>query len=314
MTLLIRRARVDDVDAIVALMRAGLGEGTLARTPAVWRWKHEQNPFGPSAVLVAVDDGALIGLRAFMRWRFVDGGGGVVVGVRAVDTVTHPDHQGKGLFKKLTLQLCDEVAAEGVDVVFNTPNDKSGPGYLKMGWQDLGKIDLWARPAFLTLPRRRRRLVPARDATWTLPGHVHGEGLSTPRSPAFLRWRYGDVPGLDYVVVEEQGVAVVVGRKRERAGRQEMMVCEVLHRGDAVGVAVAASCVDDLVAASNVDYGVAVAPVGATGVVMACAGFVPVPRMGPRFVVKPLRGTTHPSQRATSKKAWDLRLGDVELF
>ena len=91
----VRRARADDVPAIVDLLRAGLGEGTLARSPEVWRWKHEQNPFGASPVLVAEADQRLIALRAFMRWRWSDDDGGIAA-VRAVDTVTHPDHQGQG--------------------------------------------------------------------------------------------------------------------------------------------------------------------------------------------------------------------------
>lgn len=314
----VRRARADDVPAIVDLLRAGLGEGTLARSPEVWRWKHEQNPFGASPVLVAEADQRLIALRAFMRWRWSDDDGGIAA-VRAVDTVTHPDHQGQGLFKKLTLQLCDELRDEGVDIVFNTPNDKSGPGYLKMGWQDLGKVDLWARLSGPSLPwpRRRRRRSASELRSLTLPGHVRGAGLSTVRSLSYLGWRYADVPGLDYVVVAEEGVAVVVGRSRERAGRQEAMICEVLHRGDALGMAVAASCVRDLVHHLDVAYAVAVAPLNPwrplqskTALVLGAAGFAPVPRQGPRFVVRPLQGAT----RATEVSAWDLRLGDVELF
>ena len=66
--------------------------------------------------------------------------------LRAVDTATHPEHQGKGIFKKLTLQLIDEAAKQGYDFIFNTPNAQSTPGYLKMGWKRWGKVPLWIHP------------------------------------------------------------------------------------------------------------------------------------------------------------------------
>ncbi len=34
---------------------------------------------------------------------------------------------------------------DGVDVVFNTPNDQSRPGYLKMGWSEVGRVPVAVR-------------------------------------------------------------------------------------------------------------------------------------------------------------------------
>ena len=59
--------------------------------------------------------------------------------VRAVDTATHPDYQGRGIFRLLTLAGVEAMTAEGVQFVFNTPNDQSRPGYLKMGWLRVGR-------------------------------------------------------------------------------------------------------------------------------------------------------------------------------
>src|SRR4029079_3500391 len=102
------------------------------------RWKHVDNAFGRSPMWVACDGERIAGFRAFMRWEF-EGAGEVKRAVRTVDTATHPDYQGQGIFTKLTLAGLEELAAEGVDFVFNTPNDKSRPGYLKMGWHVLGR-------------------------------------------------------------------------------------------------------------------------------------------------------------------------------
>ena len=46
-----------------------------------------------------------------------------------------------GLFQNLSLRAADDVKSEGVDFVFNTPNDQSRPGYIKMGWQLVGLVE-----------------------------------------------------------------------------------------------------------------------------------------------------------------------------
>ena len=62
-----------------------------------------------------------------------------------MDTATHPDFQGKGIFTTLTLGAIPDLRDDGVDLVFNTPNDKSRPGYLKMGWSEVGRVPVGIR-------------------------------------------------------------------------------------------------------------------------------------------------------------------------
>jgi predicted N-acetyltransferase YhbS len=94
----------DDESEVLALLDAALGAGPAgARPVAFFRWKHFENPFGPSFMLVAEADEQVVGLRAFMRWEFVAEGRRFRA-VRAVDTATHPDYQGRGIFSALTRQ------------------------------------------------------------------------------------------------------------------------------------------------------------------------------------------------------------------
>ena len=55
--------------------------------------------------------------------------------VRAVDTITAPEARGRGVFTRFTLAILSNEITRDDDVsfVFNTPNDQSRPGYLKMG-------------------------------------------------------------------------------------------------------------------------------------------------------------------------------------
>ena len=124
LALTIRKASGEDVAAIVSLLRLSLGEALMPKSEAFWKWKHCDNPFGASPVLLAFENNELIGVRAFMRWEWTRNGK-TVKAVRAVDTATHPRHQGKGVFKKLTLSLLNEHKNSDICFVFNTPNHRA---------------------------------------------------------------------------------------------------------------------------------------------------------------------------------------------
>ena len=139
-TVQVRRATDADRDAILAVCAAALGWKPQDPNAAFFSWKHDDNAFGASPMWVAADEAdRIVGVRAFMRWRFATPNGGRIEMVRAVDTATHPDAMGQGIFRRLTLGALPALADMGVDAVFNTPNDKSRPGYLKMGWQIVGR-------------------------------------------------------------------------------------------------------------------------------------------------------------------------------
>src|SRR5262249_43359766 len=122
------------------LLRASLGWADDPGFDRYFAWKHRENSFGASPSWVAVEAGRIVGFRTFLRWEFVDRQGNRARAVRAVDTATHPDAQGRGIFRRLTLHALDDLARDDVDFVFNTPNDKSRPGYLRMGWVDVGRV------------------------------------------------------------------------------------------------------------------------------------------------------------------------------
>lgn len=135
----IRPSTTKDIPDIVSLLKLSLGESLMPKSAAYWTWKHVENPFGNSPVLLAFEGAQLIGIRAFMRWKWKNHSE-VIESVRAVDTATHPDYQGNGIFSKLTLSLLDQCKSLGLQMVYNTPNEKSEPGYLKMGWKKAGKL------------------------------------------------------------------------------------------------------------------------------------------------------------------------------
>jgi predicted N-acetyltransferase YhbS len=163
----VRAATPDDDPAVLALLQASMGWVPDEQYARFFAWKHRESPFGPSPSWVAVEGDEVVGFRTFMRWGF-DHGGRPVEAVRAVDTATHPDHQGKGIFSLLTRHALDELADMGIGFVFNTPNERSRPGYLKMGWQLVQKLPVAARPrSALALVRLARARTPADK--WSAP-------------------------------------------------------------------------------------------------------------------------------------------------
>ena len=322
----LRVRRVTDADraAVIELCRASLGWAAGDPNEAFFAWKHDHNPFGVSPAWVAeTPDGQLAGLRVFLRWRFRRPDGTTFRAMRAVDTATHPESQGQGIFTRLTLGALDELVGERVACVFNTPNDQSRPGYLKMGWQVLGRVpvavrvkslrsvpvmrgaraaaDKWSRPTDVGLDAAA--VFADADATAALVARCGPAArIATDRDAAYLRWRYSFEP-LHYRAVPlgdrlEDGV--VVFRLRRRGTALEAAVCEILAPLSRSVRAV----VGWVLRRSGADYAIRAGHSGVLG-----GGFVAAPRLGPVLTWRPVTGGGVPSLDQL-----DLALGDVELF
>jgi GNAT superfamily N-acetyltransferase len=339
----VRAAGPGDTDRILALLRVSLGEGSIPREREYWQWKHERNPFGASPMLVAEADGGLVGLRAFMRWRWA-AGSAEWPAVRAVDTATHPQWQGRGIFSRLTRQLVEQMKAEGVRFVFNTPNAKSRPGYLKMGWQSVGRTDLWIRPlrphrlAGAALRVRRKGSkgpsaepvastaptaadvlgTPAlRDVVSRLAASADSPALTTPRSLQYLAWRYGDVPGFRYhALVEGDGEdgAAIVFRFKRRGALVELRLCEVLAGRGRRSRRMFGRVIARAASSAPADFAAAMLPATeAAGRLLLASRFIPAYRAGPILTVRPLAsGANRPDPM--DRASWMPSIGDLELF
>jgi glycosyltransferase involved in cell wall biosynthesis/GNAT superfamily N-acetyltransferase len=311
----IREATPADRSEIIELCRVSLGWGDDPRFEQLFSWKHDENAFGPSYMWVAMNGSKIVGLRAFMRWEFVRGGE-VLRTVRAVDTATHPEYQGKGLFTSMTLKAIDEVRADGVDFVFNTPNEKSRPGYLKMGWQVVGRIPVsvkvtrlggawrsasswvasrhWPEP--LEVGKPISSVVDQLDLN-VVDGSADRRRLSTRMSSEFLTWRYG-AEFLGYRFVP-QGDGGVVVRLRHRGLAKELVLLASLGLEESAVAKVVA-----LIAAET----------GADHVVWlgrpdVRRGFISLPGGGPVMTWRSVNTESMPPLAN-----WQLTMGDVELF
>ena len=321
--LTVRRASASDLSSVLALLESSLGWGSDERHAQFFAWKHEQNPFGRSPAWVAVDaEGQLLGFRTFLRWEFTCGAD-VVRAVRAVDTATRPDVQRRGIFSRLTRTAIDALRADDALFVFNTPNRRSLPGYVGMGWQRVGRLPVsaravsiggWARLVGARRPAGRWSLhsrvgVPASTAfavrapVERLLAGLDANGLRTRLSVEYLRWRYG-LPALRYQVLTpgktvEDGA--VVFRLRRRGEAVEAAICDLLVPSDERKLR--RELCRRVLADADADYAIRIGRPRSVG------GFVPLPGQGPMLTWRALTDSTMPTLRR-----WDLSLGDVELF
>jgi Acetyltransferase (GNAT) domain len=316
----VRAANAGDRHDILELLARTLGWDRDERSAELFAWKHDRNVFGASPAWVARDGDRLAGFRTFLRWEF-ELNGDRTGAARAVDTATDVDNRRRGVFRRLTLQALEDLRTDGVAFVFNTPNDQSRPGYLRMGWEIAGRVPLAARPSGLGgLARMARARLPAE--LWSVhdaggesaPSVLDDMGsiskllrslprtgrMTTRRTVEYLRWRYG-LPLLDYrAVVMRGGISsgVAFFRVRRRGPAREATLCDVLVPGD--DPSGARRLIRDVARRARADYVLAVPTV---------RGAIPLPRQGPIITTRAIE------RRAPAvPEGWALSLGDLELL
>jgi GNAT superfamily N-acetyltransferase len=334
----LRRTAPADLVQVLELVRTALGPGSVPRTEAFWRWKHEQNPFGPSPVMVADADGRIASLRVFLRWRWRYGGR-TFAAVRPVDTATHPDWRRRGLFEWLTRELLQVMKAEGVAFVFNTPNAASGRGYEKLGWRIVGAPTIWVRPVRPVrvlselalhdeptgLAEAPQRFESATTDILTSPDLASflrsttrsAFHLMTDADAAYLAWRYHDCPGLAYGAAgtfDRTSGALTVFRRAMRRGLRELRLCDLFVAPDVASRSKMREVIQRLLLEHEVDLATARAvPRTMQAAVLLRSGFLPVQRIGPTLAIRPLAaGADLPPIERLS--AWGASIGDLEVF
>ncbi len=206
----IRKSTKEDIPSIVDLLKKTLGENSTPKSINYWIWKHVDNPFGESSVLVAENNDQLTGVRAMMQWKWQKGSD-LFNALRAVDTATHPDYQGKGVFSILTQKSVVLAKEEGINFIFNTPNRKSLPGYLKLGWVSAGKLTVGISFHFSFFTKSKKIKQVTMDFSlldnlcrrWNMLQQKSDE-LFVPKSAAYLTWRYVDNPVINYFVFSDE--------------------------------------------------------------------------------------------------------------
>jgi GNAT superfamily N-acetyltransferase len=227
-----RWAKPTDVEQIVALFELCLGADGGAPTVTFWNWKHNDNPGGISPVILAWDNDRLIGIRAFMCFKFHDKTG-TYKAYRPVDTGTHPDYQGKGIFRNLTLSLIEDLKKlEERAFIFNTPNAQSKPGYIKMGWKEWGKPIIQVMPTFPFLGsgfKKDQEILLTHDFSGINVNAT--DNLAVYKDGNYYHWRYQQISLQSYGMKEltiGNDTYLIIYRQKKIKFLSEFRICDII--------------------------------------------------------------------------------------
>ena len=216
------------------------------KTSEYYRWKYFQNPIHRSCVRIAEDKSEMIGIVAstFKRLKINNN---IILGAELGDLFTNQEYWRKGIFTKLTTEVCSQLENDGVHFIYVRPNENSFPGLVKMGFENIFYItpmlkplninNLWNRkfrnrlianlgiiiekifvktvfkitslqkPSYLTLVK-----IPyfdeSVDALWKNVSKKYQ--IVTVRDKEYLNWRYVDNPG-DYVIYAAKNERTLLG-------------------------------------------------------------------------------------------------------
>ncbi|HMM12747.1 MAG TPA: GNAT family N-acetyltransferase [Bacteroidales bacterium] len=97
-------------------------------------WKFRDNPYGPTILTCAEEDGVIVGCVGYGFQPFILNGK-TLNGVMSFETFVHPDYQRRGIFSKLIKLAEIQLVEQKVDFILNFPNSNSLKGFLNSGWK-----------------------------------------------------------------------------------------------------------------------------------------------------------------------------------
>jgi predicted N-acetyltransferase YhbS len=315
--------------------------GTTQLTDEEFAWWFDRNPAGEGIVSLAVDGGEVVGVAAMSFFRTRLNGVETRLAI-PVNVATDARYRGQGVFSTMQRENEEAAAAAGSPLTVTFPNAKSYPIFVgRLGWIDLPRLRLWARPlrvagvvryvlgragehGGLRAPsadtrrlhglevRALERFGPDLDALGRQAASSYGNHFA--RDAEYLNWRYLDSPR-DYRCF---------GAYRDDALAGVAIVGHTFKHGVSAGflAELVAAPEDGRAVRTLVSRAVAEVKGGADALVLlppraraqrralVRAGFAPT-NTKLRFIGKPLRDDARIDQRAD---AWHFTLGDFDFF
>ncbi len=199
------------------------------RTEKWFHWKFEKSPYGKAILACAFDNESVAGCVAYgmgivcykgKEWKCA----------LSYETFVNPKYQGHGLFKKLISLAESEMKKEGIQFLYNFPNENSITGFKHMGWTCRNDIRVFKIKLCHILPI----LLHLKDLKLSFsanPSNIDElKGISfedipmeepdpdviTPCwSKEYLKWRFLDIPNRQYYIINNNDFFAIsmIGRR-----------------------------------------------------------------------------------------------------
>lgn len=97
-----------------------------------WQWIHKENPVRPARILLAEDDGKIVGHNSLI-FMLLKVGNQIVKACENTALMTHPEYRRQGIASKFERQLRDETEREGVHLTIGFASKASYVVDMKTG-------------------------------------------------------------------------------------------------------------------------------------------------------------------------------------
>ena len=225
--------------------------------------------------------------------------------------------------------------ADGVHFVFNTPNDKSKPGYLKMGWVEQRKMPLKfsvRQPLSLVYAKFFNKqkfanapIDPTPEQNWSpdisqlLSNYQMTDAqLTTITSPQYIAWRYANNPLFRYNYFTDHKNYLLICRVKNHSFAKELRLVDFIVLNPQAKPAAVNSHISkqvkqycrlnniNLISLSGQQY-------NQYQKYFSWMGLLPVKTLGPIITLKDVN-MNEKFPQLLEVQNWAYSLGDMELF
>jgi len=173
-----------------------------------YRWRYEENPFGPPMIDLMFEGKKLIGHYAVCPTvGNIDGIDYPIV--LSMNTFTHPDYWGKGIFTRLAKNLYQRILKDyGVLSIYGFPNTNSHYNFIKrLSWNDVFLVPTVSRDTNIDRKERELKLDSTGSADvrfddlWNRIKKDRKYIFANARTSNFISWRFTRCPTNKYTIL-----------------------------------------------------------------------------------------------------------------
>lgn len=143
----VRRYNPGDERQIIQLFQEVFGK-PMGKTESIkhWEWEYKNNPNGRLEILLAVDGNKIVGHYAVIPVRMKIGNKEYMTSL-SLDTMSHRNYRGQGIFPTLAAKLYDALGKSGIPITYGFPNAFSLQGFIKkLDWFEISEVPIYFRP------------------------------------------------------------------------------------------------------------------------------------------------------------------------
>lgn len=166
------------------------------------KWRYLDNPNKDILSCIALDKGKLVANYSTSPIRLVKNGE-IIKAALSLNTMTHPDYMGQGLFVKLASMVYSNMQRDNYKLVMGFPNNISHRTFItKLNWKDISivpTLELAVNKAKMKSLQIQCQIVSDQMYSLDYSKCMHNDHcIYVHKDNEYLKWRYRDNPAMQY--------------------------------------------------------------------------------------------------------------------